>query len=74
MPRASRLARVRMLTTLGLASRAILRKVVESTGPEIGLLFAAGTSNGRATDAGVRPRWEAMTMPTTSEASAMSTP
>jgi hypothetical protein len=48
--------------------------VVASSGPEIGALLAAGTSKLLAKDAGVRSILEAMTIPTTSDARAISTP
>ena len=62
-----------MLTTAGLASCAIVRNVDASSVPVSGALLAAGTLSVPASDRGTRSSREAMTMPTTSDASAVST-
>jgi hypothetical protein len=64
---------VRMLTTAGETVLAIVRNVRASTGPEIGVELAAGTAIVCAEDSGDKSRREAITMPTASEATAMST-
>ena len=61
-----------MLTTIGDCALAMLRNVVASTAPLSGALLVAGIAMVCAEDAGVRSSREAMTMPTTSEAMAMS--
>ena len=63
-----------MLTTAGLWSWAIVRKVVASIAPVSGALLVAGTFTDAANDDGARSSLEAMTMPETSEASAMKVP
>ena len=62
-----------MLTTMGDCAFAIVRKVVASTGPLSGALLVAGIASVCAEDAGDRSSREAMTMPTTSDAMAIST-
>ena len=64
---------VRMLTTVGDTALAMVRKVVASIGPASGALLAAGTASVWAPDCGVRSIREAMTMPTATDATAMST-
>ena len=63
-----------MLTTDGPSSCATLRNVDASSAPVSGALLVAGTVRLPANDDGARSSLEAMTMPTTSDASAMSMP
>ena len=62
-----------MLTTIGDCAFAMLRNVVASMEPAIGALLVAGMVMVCADDAGARPRREATTIPTTSEAMATRT-
>ena len=64
---------VRMFTTNGEAALAMFRKVVASTGPLSGALLADGTASDWAYERGARSRREASTMPTASDATAIST-
>jgi hypothetical protein len=64
---------VRMFTTVGETALAMFRKVWASTGPVSGALLAAGTASVCAADSGDRSIREAITMPTATEATAMST-
>ena len=64
---------VRMLTTVGICALAMLRNVVASIGPPSGVLFIAGIATIWADEAGVRSSREAITMPTASDATTMST-
>src|SRR4051812_25169502 len=61
-----------MLTTAGLTSCAMFRKVAASMGPLSGELLTVGVLKVLARDDGVRSSRDAMTMPTTSEAAAIS--
>jgi hypothetical protein len=61
-----------MLTTAGDTALAMLRKVVASTGPLSGALFIGGAVTVCADEAGERSRRDAMTIPTASEATAIS--
>ena len=61
-----------MLTTIGVAAFAMLRNVCASSGPVIGALFIGGTAIVCADEAGVRSSRDAITMPTASEATAIS--
>jgi hypothetical protein len=63
-----------MLTTDGLASCAIVRNVVASSGPTMGALFVGGMVNDPAKDTGDRPRRDARTIPTTREDTAIIKP
>jgi hypothetical protein len=63
---------VRMFTTVGVCAFAMSRKVEKLTAPVSGAWFAAGTAIVCADDSGDRSRREAITMPTASEATAMS--
>jgi len=60
-----------MLTTIGDCALATFRNVVASIAPLSGARSVAGIAIVCAEDAGVRSRREAMTMPTTSEATAI---
>jgi hypothetical protein len=51
----------------------MLRKVIASIGPPIGVLFLAGTAMVWAEEAGVKSSREAITMPTASDATAIRT-
>ncbi len=64
---------VLMFTTKGEAALAMFLKVAASTGPLSGALLADGTASDWASNRGARSRREAMTMPTASDATAMST-
>ena len=64
---------VRMLTTNGEAALAMFLNVVASTGPASGALLADGTASDWASERGARSRREASTMPTASDATAIST-
>ena len=64
---------VRMLTTVGETVLAMFRNVWASTGPDSGALLAAGTARVCAADSGDKSIRDAMTMPTATEATAMST-
>jgi len=64
---------VRMLTTVGICCLAMVRNVVASIGPPSGVLFIAGIATIWADEAGVRSRREAMTIPTATDATAIST-
>ena len=61
-----------MLTTIGVAAFAMLRKVGASSGPVSGALFIGGTAIVCAEEAGVRSSRDAITIPTTSDATASS--
>ena len=61
-----------MLTTAGLIALAMLRKVLASTGPLSGALFIGGAAMVCADDVGDRSSREAITIPTASEATAIS--
>ena len=61
-----------MLTTDGVTALAMLRKVSALSGPLTGVLFIGGTAMVCADDVGVRSSLEAITMPTASEATAIS--
>jgi hypothetical protein len=64
-----------MLTTDGLTTFAMFRKVEASTGPARGAAFAGGMLMvGWAIDTGERSRREANTMPTAIEATAINNP
>jgi hypothetical protein len=64
-----------MLTTDGLTTFAMLRKVLASIGPPSGALLAAGTLIvGCAIDTGDKSRRDASTMPTASDATPISNP
>jgi hypothetical protein len=63
---------VRMLTTVGVIAFAMLRKVSAPIAPVSGALFIGGTAIVCAADGGVRSSREAITMPTASEATAIS--
>ena len=63
---------VRMLTTIGCCALAMLRNVCASSAPVIGALFIGGTARVCADEAGVRSSRDAMTMPTASDATAIS--
>ena len=65
---------VRMLTTIGVAAFAMLRKVDASSGPVSGALFIGGTAMVCAEEAGVRSNRDAITIPTNSDATTRSTP
>jgi hypothetical protein len=69
---AFRFALVRMFTTNGVAFFAIVLNAVASTGPESGALFIPGEAIVWADDSGERSRREASTIPTASEAIAIS--
>jgi hypothetical protein len=64
-----------MLTTAGLIDLAIVRKVEASTGPVSGALFAGGTPAVTlcADEVGASSSFDAMTIPTAADATAMST-
>ena len=62
-----------MFTTVGETALAMFRNVWASTGPVSGALLAAGTARVCAVDSGDRSIREAITMPTATEATAMST-
>ena len=65
---------VRMLTTAGETSRAMVRNVVASMLPAIGALLAGGAAvTGCAEEVGDRSSREASTMPIATEAIASST-
>ena len=64
----------RMLTTAGLASCAMVRNVVASTGPDSGALLVAGTVSDWRTTPASRSSRERSPCRTTSETKAMSTP
>ena len=64
---------VRMLTTVGLASCASVRKVEASSAPVSGALLVAGTVREPANEAGDNPSLDARTMPTTTDARAIMT-
>jgi hypothetical protein len=57
-----------MLTTIGVAALAMLRKVDASIAPVSGALFIGGTPMLCAEDAGVRSKRDAITIPTNSDA------
>ena len=61
-----------MFTTIGICALATFRKVWASSGPVSGALFIGGVVMDCADEVGVRSRREAMTIPTASEATAMS--
>jgi hypothetical protein len=61
-----------MLTTLGDVVLAMFRNVSAVTGPVSGALFIAGIAIVCADDWGERSSRDAMTMPTASDATAMS--
>jgi hypothetical protein len=63
-----------MLTTDGPAVFAMFRNVDASSVPVSGALFAAGTESVPANEAGARSSRDAITIPTTTDARAMSTP
>jgi hypothetical protein len=63
---------VRMFTTDGLTEAATVRNVDASIAPLSGALLVGGTCSGWADEAGARSSREAMTMPTASEATAIS--
>ncbi len=62
-----------MLTTVGLASCARVRKVEASRTPVSGALLVGGTVREPANDAGDNPRRDASTMPTTTDDKAIMT-
>ena len=62
-----------MLTTTGPCVLAMLRKVVASTGPPSGAVFAGGTVTVWADDAAGSPHCDEITMPTAAEAIAIRT-
>ncbi len=62
-----------MLTTIGVAALAMLRKVDASSGPVSGALFIGGTAIVCAEDAGVRSSRDAITIPTNNDATTRST-
>ncbi len=68
-----RVASVRMFTTIGVAVFAMLRNVVASIGPPRGAEFIGGGVIVCAPETGARSRREARTIPTASEAAAIST-
>ncbi len=63
---------VRMFTTVGVTDLAMSRKVEAVSGPVSGALLAAGSAIVWADDSGERSSRDAMTIPTASEATAMS--
>ena len=61
-----------MLTTIGDCALATLRNVCASSAPVTGALFIGGAARVCADDAGVRSSRDAITMPTASEETAIS--
>jgi hypothetical protein len=62
-----------ILTTVGLASCAMVLNVPASIGPTSGALLVLGMSSEPAIDSGASPNRDAMTMPTTRELRAIIT-
>jgi hypothetical protein len=62
-----------MLTTAGETVLAMLRNVPASTAPPSGALFIAGAARVCAEDSGERPRRDAITIPTASDATEIRT-
>ena len=61
-----------MLTTIGCCALATFRKVWASSGPVTGALFIAGAVSVWADDIGVKSKRDAITMPTASDDTAIS--